>query len=212
LVGLPIPSDPHLRRWMVFVDGENLALRAKAFAANEALNLAQGANYEPDVFVWLPDTRPLTFLSGTETAGLQRRALRAPYYTSVAADQPGIEEIRRALWDLGFHPEVFKKDKKEEKAKGVDIALTKDMLSHAYLGNYDVAVLVAGDGDYVPLVEEVKRRGKVVYVVFFARQGLNPALQLACDTFYGLDDLFRAKWSGASDSGLVAQGAEAEPP
>ena len=40
------------------------------------------------------------------------------------------------------------------KAKGVDIALTTDMLSNAFLGNYDVAVLVAGDGDYVPLVEQ----------------------------------------------------------
>jgi len=28
-------------------------------------------------------------------------------------------------------------------------ALTKDMLSHAFRDNYEVAVLVAGDGDYV---------------------------------------------------------------
>ena len=31
--------------------------------------------------------------------------------------------------------------------------------------HYDVAVLIAGDGDYVPLVEEVKSLGKVVYVL-----------------------------------------------
>ena len=43
------------------------------------------------------------------------------------------------------------------RAKGVDIALTKDLLSHAFLDNYDAVVLVAGDGDYVPVVEELKR-------------------------------------------------------
>src|SRR4051794_12186407 len=45
-------------------------------------------------------------------------------------------------------------------AKGVDISLTKDMLVQAFLGNYDIAVLVAADGDYLPVVEEVKRLGK----------------------------------------------------
>ena len=40
-----------------------------------------------------------------------------------------------------FPPEVFKRKREGEKAKGVDIALSKDLLSHAYLDNYDVAVL-----------------------------------------------------------------------
>jgi len=48
------------------------------------------------------------------------------------------------------------------------------MLSHAFLNNYDVATLIAGDADYVPLVEEVKRLGKVVYVLFFVSNGLSP--------------------------------------
>ena len=33
------------------------------------------------------------------------------------------------------------------RSKGVDIILTKDMLSHAFPGNFDAALLVAGDGD-----------------------------------------------------------------
>jgi len=31
------------------------------------------------------------------------------------------------------------------------------MLSHAFLDHYEVACLVTGDADYIPLVEEVKR-------------------------------------------------------
>jgi len=120
--------------------------------------------------------------------------VRAYYYTSLMGDEARLTEIRQALWSLGFQPEVFKKQKKEEKAKGVDIALAKDFLSHAFLGNYDVAVLIAGDGDYVPLVSEVKRLGKVVYVTFFASSGLSPELRLASDMFFDWTPFFLQKW------------------
>ncbi len=72
-----------------------------------------------------------------------------------------------------------------------EIALTTDMLSHGYrTNNYDVAVLFAGDGDYVPLVEEVKRLGKVVYIMFFQGSGVNNELRLASDTFLYIDEFF----------------------
>jgi uncharacterized LabA/DUF88 family protein len=89
---------------------------------------------------------------------------------------------------------VFKKVRAEEKAKGVDIALAKDFLSHAFLHNYDVAVLVAGDSDYVPLINEVKRLGKVVYVVFFQNYGLSPELHLAADMFFEMEHFFLERW------------------
>ena len=63
--------------------------------------------------------------------------------------------------------------------KGVDISLAKDLLSHAFLDNYDYAILYSGDGDYVPLVEEVKRIGKNVMVCFFDTDCLNKELKLS---------------------------------
>jgi uncharacterized LabA/DUF88 family protein len=95
---------------------------------------------------------------------------------------------------LGFNPVVFKREAGQSKAKGVDIALTKDMLSHAFRNNYQVAVLVAGDGDYVPLVEEMKRLGKLVYVWFFAEEGLSPKLRSAADLFFDLTPTFLNQW------------------
>ena len=56
-----------------------------------------------------------------------------------------IAGVTEALWKLGFQPEVYKKAKGQVKAKGVDIALSKDFLSNAFLHNYDVAVFVAGE-------------------------------------------------------------------
>ena len=40
------------------------------------------------------------------------------------------------------------------------------MLRHAHLGNYAAAVLVAGDRDYLPLVDEIKCRGKHLTLAF----------------------------------------------
>jgi uncharacterized LabA/DUF88 family protein len=67
------------------------------------------------------------------------------------------------------------------------------MLTHAFMNNYDTAVLVAGDGDYVPLVEEVKRFGKRVVLHFF-QSGLSEDLKLACDAFIDVTRPFHDYW------------------
>ena len=51
------------------------------------------------------------------------------------------------------------------KEKAVDIALTVDMLRMAVANEYDTAYLLANDGDYTPLVKEVRDIGKKVFVV-----------------------------------------------
>ena len=56
---------------------------------------------------------------------------------------------------------------KNYRQKGVDILMAIDMLTKAYLGQYQIAVLVAGDADFVNLVEAVKDAGKRVYGVYF---------------------------------------------
>ncbi len=181
---------PLVRRWMMFVDGENFTIRGQKGVEANGITLVEGPNYERDVFVWLPGIQPTYPMIPT----VELSAIRASYYTSVYGDERKIDAIKERLWSLGFHPEVFKKFKKEEKAKGVDIALTKDLLSHAFLNHYEVAMLIAGDGDYVPLVNEVKRLGKIVYVAFFKCEGLSPELRLAADFFFDLTEYFINRW------------------
>jgi uncharacterized LabA/DUF88 family protein len=55
---------------------------------------------------------------------------------------------------------------------------------------------VAGDGDYVPLVDEIKRRGKNIHVAFFEGEGLglNPELRLRADGFRPLEQPFEISW------------------
>jgi uncharacterized LabA/DUF88 family protein len=186
------PVDPHLRRWMLFVDGENLTIRAQKLASDKAMSLQEGAEYRKDVFVWFPGLKATPALTNTHDSPIkvQDLAIRAYYYTSLIGDEPHVLSIKKALRSLEFHPEVFKKVRAQEKAKGVDIALAKDFLSHAFLNHYDVAVLVAGDGDYVPLITEVKRLDKIVYVAFFRDYGLSTELHLAADMFFEMEHFF----------------------
>lgn len=46
--------------------------------------------------------------------------------------------------------------------KKVDIKIAIDIVSLAYENVYDRAVLVSGDGDFVPVVKKVKKLGKIV--------------------------------------------------
>lgn len=198
-VFVPIADDPTALRWMMFVDGENFTIRAQAVAQERNFPLQPGRFWMPETFIWLPEW-PATAgfgFSGVSAIGLRRLAARAYYYTSVRGDAPKVDEIRESLWSLGFTPSVFRRPAGDRKAKGVDIALTKDMLSHAFLANYDAAVLIAADGDYVPLVDEVKRLGKLVYVIFFTdpAAGLNDDLRLAADYFLDLTTTFFDRWT-----------------
>src|SRR6266480_7320492 len=207
-IELKQPIDPHLRRWMLFVDGENLTLRAQQLAAQKQLTLSRGPTYDPDVYVWIPGVLPTQNIVPYARLGVQGQGIRAYYYTSLVGAVERIVSVKEALRELGFSPEVFKKIRREQKAKGVDIALAKDILGHAYRDNYDVAVLLAGDGDYVPLVVELKRLGKVVYVAFFEACGLSRELWLEADVFFELEPFFFEQWK-RHPSGVVVPSQKA---
>ena len=67
------------------------------------------------------------------------------------------------------------------------------MLSHAFDDAFDVAVLVSGDEDFVPMVEELKRRGKQVYGWFFRTPGagLSDELYRSFDRMMTMDAPFK---------------------
>jgi uncharacterized LabA/DUF88 family protein len=81
---------------------------------------------------------------------------------------------------------VFKKPAKSRSGKGVDIRLCVDVLGHVYRGNTDAVLLMSGDGDFEPLIEEVMRAGVQVFLSAFS-DGLNPRLRHIVDAIYELD-------------------------
>ena len=79
--------------------------------------------------------------------------------------------------------------------KGVDIQLTTDLLTHSYKNNFDVAILVAGDSDYVGALQAVKDNGKNVEVALFGKERTSRALREVSDRVVAIDGRFlRGCW------------------
>ncbi|MBI3447640.1 MAG: NYN domain-containing protein [Acidobacteria bacterium] len=175
--------------WMMFVDGENFTIRAQEVASSTGRVLIPGQHYLKDTHFWFPGQG----LSGDRKLAFGRlnlalRSFRSYFYTAVQGDDIKLDDVREALLALAFSPKVFRKPK-GGRSKGVDVSLTTDVLAHAQQGSYQACVLVAGDGDYVPLIQEVRRLGRNVFVAFFKNNGLSPELRLEADDFLDLTDL-----------------------
>ena len=203
------------REWMLFVDGENLTKRGQEALKAASVPLRSGAAWRRDVYLWLPGTlasvpffsEPGLRFSGTKLEGARvRRALRAYYYTSTTSDEPGWTETRIALREAGFEPRLYKRS--AGRSKAVDVALTTEVLTLASEGRYEVAAILAGDGDYVPLIEAVKRLGLHVVVGFFKEHGLSQELRIAADQFVDLTPHFVRAWT--SDKNRQERQAAAE--
>ena len=79
--------------------------------------------------------------------------------------------------------------------KGIDIQLTTDLLTHSYKNNYDVAILVAGDSDYVGAIQAVKDNGKNTEVALFGKERTSRPLREVADRVITIDGrLLRGCW------------------
>ena len=166
-----LPQDLNLiSRAMVFVDGENLVacyseLLGEQLPKNHVV-------YEPNVFVWMkkPKIRK------------HRKCdiVRIYYYASAFGDESDHFEILGRLRSVGIEaPRVFKRSK-ERKTKGIGISLVTEMLTHAHQKNYNMAIIVAGDENYIPLVRAVKAEGHHVILWFF-KDRVSKRLEYECD-------------------------------
>ena len=70
--------------------------------------------------------------------------------------------------------------------KGTDTKIATDMISKAYLGQYDVAILVTSDTDFIEVIEEVKTAGAIVVGAYFS-DGMPSELLHAFDIRMPLD-------------------------
>jgi uncharacterized LabA/DUF88 family protein len=74
--------------------------------------------------------------------------------------------------------------------KGVDIQLATDMITHSFKNNYDVAVLVAGDNDFVGALQSVKDNGKNVEVALFGKERTSYRLRMVADKVVTINSKF----------------------
>lgn len=177
-------------KMMIFIDGENLLLRYQHM-------LGKGYVPRPNVlhvqdgYVWSPRITTLGSI-----------ILRISYYTTYTGDENKLTTLVNQIGSVRYDytayglanygrlcPHVFKKPSKSQKTASVDINITIDILRHVYNNSTDVVFLLSGDGDYLPLVQEVMRQGTKMFVGGFS-DGLNRTLVNAADEFVDLDQWF----------------------
>lgn len=179
-------------RAILFIDGENLVFRYQEM-------LSAGRKPLPDV-VHLPDVLVWHKRMTTYAAFLFTRVC---YYTSVVGDDDAVAATNAQIAKIVFRcspnvemdftgqlvPRVFKKPAKSKKTRNVDIQIIIDVMRSAHATAHDLIFVASGDGDYLPLFEEVMHTGKQLYVAAFS-SGLNPAIPYSVDEFFELDLLF----------------------
>jgi len=160
-------------RQMVFVDGSNLL---RQLATECGVNIR--ADKPPDAAL----RKAAAIASKMASEGVPKRSwlIRSYWFGSYQGNEEDERHYASVLRECGFEPVLFRQ--REGREKGVDIALTKEMLVNAFNQNYDLAVVIAGDEDYVGLVSEAKRHGPIINGAF-VNSGLSEALRLACDSF-----------------------------
>jgi len=138
----------------IFIDGSNLYHGLKNEIGNTRLDFQK-------FIEWLLDGRKL---------------VRTYYYNApVTASDPKAREQQKFFDRLRSIPYFdvrlgrLEPRGNTQVEKGVDIAIAVDMVSMAFKGHYDVAILVSSDGDFGVAVSAVKDSGKHVEVACFPR-------------------------------------------
>ncbi len=72
--------------------------------------------------------------------------------------------------------------------KEVDVSLACEMLEHALLNHFDVAIVISGDRDFVPAIQHVQSAGKIVEVAAF-RTSASEELRRTADKYIELESL-----------------------
>lgn len=153
---------PH-RRVGVFIDVQNMYYSARNIFNRKVnfSNIVEKSVGEADLIRAIAYT--ISTKTGDESAFFE--ALR----------KKGIEVASKEL--LEYNSGVKKGD--------WDVGITIDIVR--MLDMLDVVVLVSGDGDYVPLANYVKSRGRIMHVASF-RESTSTALVAAVDIYTNLSD------------------------
>ncbi len=165
------PRPGEFQRVMLFVDGSNIIHSSQRF--NKGFKVDYGK---------------------LKTTLVGNRQLVRPYFFGSYDPNNKPEQFYDALRAFGYEVTVKPKrdrvmsDRTISLEKGVDVALVTKMLTHAFQGTYDVAILVSGDSDYVEAVQVVKDRGKTVEIAGF-KGSVGKELRRVADKFTWLDDI-----------------------
>ncbi len=117
-----------------------------------------------------PGPFSIDYCALTEGLVNNRRLVGAYIFDGKGVDDTGTpsEKFHKCCQHLGFRVIVRDSfDSEQREQKEVDVAMACEMMLHAIQDDYDIAIIVSGDRDFVPAVEHIQRFGKIVEVASF---------------------------------------------
>jgi len=162
---ISVVPTPAYRRVMIFIDGGYLRRNFENIYGHQRINFA-------GLYVIL------------KNAAVEERrmpeVIRAYYYDSRADPIENPDEYKKqgeyfsGIEEHGVYEVKLARIKKagksgeKKKQKGADVLLAVDMITKALMNHYDIAILLAGDDDFLDLVRAVKDfTDKRVYGAFY---------------------------------------------
>ncbi len=146
------------------------------------------------------------------------RVLIGVYYYNASLDRGFNEEVywkqQKFFSDLrklpGWHVVMcrMKKDTSSKEpvyvVKGDDINIATDMVGLAYENAYDIAILVSGDGDFVPAIKRVQKLGKNVENAYFSISR-SDFLKSVSNASLKLDDIVERELESVQQAAVEAE-------
>ena len=158
-------------RVMIFIDGSNLYHSLKSFFKRTDLDIGKFCQK------LLEKRRLVRTYYYNAKVGLKEEPERywdqQKFFNSVAAVPYTELRLGRLVYNNWPSSPPYE--------KGVDIQLATDMITHSFKNNYDLAILVAGDNDYVGAIQSVKDNGKNVEVALFGKERTSMQLRKVSD-------------------------------
>jgi uncharacterized LabA/DUF88 family protein len=142
---------------MIFIDGSNFYYAIKRSFSKTNIDFEKFCNFlcsDNDLITIKYYNSPLNRIDDSEAYKKQQRFFE--YLFEVP------------LIDIYFGRLEKRPDGKKAE-KGVDVKLAVDLVVNAYKDNYDIAILVSNDADFIPAIQEVMALNKDVYYVGFPK-------------------------------------------
>jgi len=146
---------PSYSKTMIFIDGSNFY-----FSLKKSFNKTN-----------------IDFKKFTDFLAEDNKLVKLLYYNAPLNRKENEEEYRKQqkffnyLTNLDFvkiyYGRLERRPDGHKSEKGVDVKLAIDLIINSYQNNFDIAVLVSNDADFIPAIKEIQKQGKKVYNVSF---------------------------------------------
>ena len=178
-------TDRSFCRIGVFYDGSYVAYAQRYFYHNRKIGWLQLKSFHS-----LLESYIRTKEQGYANYRIVYAAWFQGLFPVTQSDEHHLRTGRNLHMDLmhaGIEPKFLPMSQSGNTEKGVDVALAIDALQVGLEGKIDIAVLVSGDGDLIPLVRALMKQGIRVLAAYFQyedseyKQFINDRLLTVCN-------------------------------